>query len=79
MHYKVKDDGKVVACAVYNILALNILALNREGRKDLIGMYVSGSEGARLWLQVLTDLKNRGLEDMLIAYIDNWKGLSARL
>ena len=41
MHYKVKDEGKVVARAVYNILALN-----REGRKDLIGMYVSESEGA---------------------------------
>lgn len=69
MHYKVKDEGKVVARAVYNILALN-----REGRKDLIGMYVSQSEGARFWLQVLTDLRNRGLEDILIACIDNLKG-----
>ncbi len=42
MHYKVKDEGKVVARAVYNILALN-----REGRKNLIVMYVSESEGAR--------------------------------
>ncbi len=56
MHYKVKDEGKVVARAVYNILALS-----REGRKDLIGMYVSKSEGARFWLHVLTDLKNRGM------------------
>ncbi len=54
MHYKVKDEGKVVARALYNILALN-----REGRKELIGMYVSESEGARFWLQVLTDLRNR--------------------
>ncbi len=69
MHYKVKDEGKVVARAVYNILALN-----REGRKDLIGMYVSESEGARFWLHVLTDLRNRGLEDILIACIDNLKG-----
>jgi transposase-like protein len=71
MHYKVKDEGKVVARAVYNILALN-----REGRKDLIGMYVSESEGARFWLQVLTDLKNRGLQDILIACIDNLKGFA---
>ena len=71
MHYKVKDEGKVVARAVYNILALN-----REGRKDLIGMYVSESEGARFWLQVLTDLKNRGLHDILIACIDNLKGFA---
>jgi transposase-like protein len=71
MHYKVKDEGKVVARAVYNILALN-----REGRKDLIGMYVSESEGARFWLQVLTDVKNRGMEDILIACIDNLKGFS---
>ncbi len=81
MHYKVKDEGKVdpsanpgmrsVARAVYNILALT-----REGRKDLIGMYVSESEGARLWLQVLTDLKNRGLQDILIACIDNLKGFA---
>jgi transposase-like protein len=60
-----------VARAVYNILALN-----REGRKDLIGMYVSESEGARFWLQVLTDLKNRGLQDILIACIDNLKGFA---
>ena len=71
MHYKVKDEGKVVARAVYNILALN-----REGRKDLIGMYVSENEGARFWLQVLTDLKNRGLQDILIACIDNLKGFA---
>ncbi len=71
MHYKVKEDGKVVSRAVYNILALT-----GEGHKDLIGMYVSESEGARFWLQVLTDLKNRDLEDILIACIDNLKGFA---
>jgi transposase-like protein len=71
MHYKVKDEGKVCARAVYNVLAIN-----QEGRKELIGMYVSESEGANFWLGVLTDLKARGLQDMLIACIDNLKGFS---
>ncbi len=71
MHYKVKDGGKVVSRAVYNVLAIN-----REGRKELIGMYVSESEGANFWLSVLTDLKARGLEDILIACIDNLNGFA---
>jgi transposase-like protein len=71
MHYKVKDGGKVVSRAVYNVLAIN-----KDGRKDLIGMYVSESEGANFWLSVLTDLKARGLEDILIACIDNLNGFS---
>ncbi len=52
MHYKVRDGGKVVSRAVYNILAIN-----KQGRKELIGMYISESEGANFWLSVLTDLK----------------------
>ncbi len=71
MHYKVKDQGRIVARAVYHILAINL-----EGRKELIGMYVSESEGANFWLSVLSDLRNRGLEDILIACIDNLKGFA---
>lgn len=71
MHYKVKDGGKVASRAVYNVLAVN-----KEGRKELIGMYVSESEGANFWLGVLTDLKARGLEDILIACIDNLNGFA---
>ncbi len=71
MHYKVRDGGKVVTRAVYNILALN-----KEGKKELIGMYVSESEGANFWLSVLTDLKSRGVNDILIACTDNLKGFS---
>ena len=52
----------------------NILGINLEGRKDLIGMYVSESEGAKFWLSVLTDLKARGVEDIFIACIDGLKG-----
>jgi len=71
MHYKVRDGGKVVSRAVYNILAINV-----EGHKDLIGMYISESEGANFWLSVLTDIKSRGVKDILIACTDNLTGFS---
>jgi len=71
MFYKVKDGGKVVSRAVYNVLAVD-----KEGHKDLIGMYVSESEGANFWLSVLTDLKARGVKDILIACTDNLTGFS---
>lgn len=69
IHYKVKEDGRVVTRAVYNLLGIDI-----EGKKDLIGMYSAETEGAKFWLSVLTDLKNRGLQDILIACIDGLKG-----
>jgi putative transposase len=71
MHYKVKDEGKVKNRAVYNILGITT-----EGRKELLGMYISESEGANFWLSVLTDLQNRGVRDILIACIDNLNGFS---
>ncbi len=71
MHYKVKIDGRVQHRALYNILGVN-----KEGKKEVLGMYISESEGANFWLQVLTDLNNRGLEDILIACTDNLKGFS---
>jgi putative transposase len=71
MFYKVKDEGRVQSRAIYNILGIN-----REGKKELIGMYVSESEGANFWLSVLTDLQSRGVKDILIACIDNLKGFS---
>ena len=69
MHYKVKEDHRMVSHAVYNILGIN-----RHGHKELLGMYVSQSEGANFWLSVLTDLQNRGVKDILIACIDNLNG-----
>lgn len=69
MFYKVKEEGKVVNRCVYNILGINT-----EGRKELLGMYVSESEGANFWLGVLTNLQQRGVTDILIACIDNLKG-----
>ncbi len=69
IHYKVREEGKIVPKAVYTILGLNV-----NGIKDVIGIYVSESEGANFWLQVLTDLSNRGVKDILIASIDGLKG-----
>lgn len=71
MHFKVKQGGEVIHKALYNILAITT-----EGKREIIGMYVVESEGAKLWLQILTDLQNRGVKDVLIACIDNLKGFS---
>jgi len=69
MHYKVKEEGRTQTRCVYNILGIN-----KDGRKEVLGMYVSQSEGANFWLSVITDLKQRGVEDILIASIDNLRG-----
>jgi putative transposase len=71
MYYKVRDNGRVENRAVYNILGITT-----EGKKELLGMYVSQNEGANFWLSVLTDLQNRGIKDILIACIDNLKGFA---
>jgi putative transposase len=70
MYYKVKDQsGHVVTRCLYNVLGINL-----EGRKHLLGMYISESEGAKFWLGVLTDLQQRGVKDILITCIDNLGG-----
>jgi len=66
---KVKDNGHLTNKAVY--LALGV---NTEGRKELLGMWIEQTEGAKFWLKVLTELKNRGLNDILIACVDGLKG-----
>ena len=69
IHYKVKENGRYVSKAIYTILGLDI-----EGRKELLGLYLSDQEGAHHWLSVLTDLNNRGVKDILIACVDGLKG-----
>lgn len=69
IHYKVKESGRYVSKAIYTILGVNL-----SGRKEILGLYLSESEGANFWLQVLTDLRNRGIEDILIASVDGLKG-----
>ena len=71
MFYKVREGGQVKTRSIYNVLAVDM-----SGRKELIGMYIAETEGAKFWLQVLTDLRNRGVEDILIACTDNLKGFS---
>lgn len=69
IHFKIKENGRYISKAVYTILGLNI-----EGKKELLGLYISETEGARYWLNVLTDLYNRGVKDILIACVDGLKG-----
>ncbi|RNM17707.1 IS256 family transposase [Dickeya undicola] len=66
---KVRQNGSVINKSVF--LALGI---NTEGRKELLGMWLAENEGAKFWLNVLTELKNRGLQDILIACVDGLKG-----
>jgi len=69
IHYKIKENGRFITKAVYTILGLNV-----EGKKELLGLYLSEHEGAHHWLTVLTDLHNRGVKDILIACVDGLKG-----
>lgn len=66
---KIREDKRILNKAVY--LALGI---NREGQKELLGMWISQNEGAKFWLSILTELKNRGLEDILICCVDGLSG-----
>lgn len=69
MHFKIRDNGKVVGKVLYNILGIN-----SQGIKEILGFYLSDSEGSNFWLGVLNDLKHRGIEDILIACVDGLKG-----
>jgi len=66
---KIRDSGRVVNKAVYLALGTDI-----DGQKELLGMWIAHNEGAKFWLSILTELKNRGMKDMLIACIDGLKG-----
>jgi transposase-like protein len=71
IHYKVREDNAIKTKAVYCLIGLN-----REGVKDLLGMYIGENESARFWLSVLNDIHRRGVQDILIASIDNLKGFA---
>ena len=66
---KIRDNMRVVNKSIY--LALGV---NMDGRKDLLGLWMSDNEGAKFWLSVLTELKSRGVQDILIACVDGLKG-----
>lgn len=69
MFFKSRQDNKVTTKVVYNVMGIN-----QEGEKDILGFYACETEGAHFWLGVLNDLKSRGVEDILIACIDGLKG-----
>ena len=66
---KIRQDKRVIKKAIYLALGVNL-----DGQKELLGMWISENEGARFWLSVLTELKNRGLEQILIACVDGLSG-----
>jgi len=69
IHLKMRTEGQVRNQAVYLALGINL-----EGHKELLGLWIGESEGSKFWLGVLTELKNRGVEDILIACVDGLKG-----
>lgn len=71
IHFKIRDEGRVVTKAVYTVLGVNM-----RGEKEILGLYIGQNESASYWLQVLTDLNQRGVEDILLASIDNLKGFA---
>jgi putative transposase len=71
IHFKIREDGKVITKAVYSVLGVNM-----NGQKEVLGLYLGQNESATFWLQVLNDLNQRGIEDILIASIDNLNGFA---
>ena len=69
IHYHVRQEGKVVNKAAYTCLGVDL-----KGHKDVLGLWVGENEGAHYWLGILNELKNRGIEDILIACVDGLKG-----
>jgi putative transposase len=74
LRVKIRDEGVVRSKAVY--LALAVLP---DGRRDILGIWIEQTEGAKFWLKVFTDLKTRGCEDILIAVTDGLKGMPEAL
>ena len=69
IHFKVRDGGKIVSKCCY--IALGI---NKEGIKEILGIWIGENEGAKFWLSILNEMKNRGVKDILISCIDGLKG-----
>jgi putative transposase len=69
LYVKMRDNGQVKNRAVYVAIGVNL-----EGAKEVLGLWTSDNEGAKFWLQVLTEIKNRGVEDIFIACVDGLKG-----
>lgn len=70
IHYKVRQEGKIVSKAAYTCLAINT-----AGVKEVLGIWIGESEGSVFWLNICSELKNRGVKDIFIACVDGLKGL----
>ena len=74
LYVRMRDNGHVQNRAVYVAIGVNL-----DGNKDVLGLWTSGNEGAKFWLQVLTELRNRGVQDIFIACVDGLKGFPAAI
>ena len=66
---KIRQHNAIVNKSVYLALGINL-----DGQKELLGMWIAQTEGVKFWLSVMTELKNRGVQDILIACVDGLKG-----
>lgn len=71
IHFKVRQEGQIVSKAAYMIIGIDL-----DGQKDVLGMWIGESESAKFWLNILNELKNRGVKDILITSVDNLSGFS---
>lgn len=71
IRFKVRESGKIVTKCGYTVLGIN-----EEGYKEILGIWIGLTEGAKFWMQVLTDLKNRGVEDIIFVAVDDLTGFS---
>ena len=69
MHYKVRENGKVISKAIYSVLGVTI-----DGQKEVLGIYFGDHESSSFWRQVLNELQMRGVEDIMVVCIDNLRG-----
>jgi putative transposase len=69
LRVRIRDEGTVKNKAVYLALGTRV-----DGKKEVLGMWIEQNEGAKFWLKVMNELKNRGVSDLLIAVVDGLKG-----
>ena len=71
IHFKVRQDGKVVTKAAYTCLSIDL-----SGHKDMLGIWIGQAESSKFWMSILTELRNRGVKDILIVCVDGLTGFS---
>lgn len=71
IHYHVRQDGRIVKKAVYIAIGINL-----DGIKDVLGLWIGENESSKYWLSVINEMKNRGVQDVLIACVDGLSGFS---